>query len=224
MFYFRNSPPAQLSEVDPEQLESVNEFRKEVAESGVLYWMYKSPSDFETLARQHLSRQVQEWGKSWGGVVKEAEAWQAKKELPKDDKQPVGDSLGDARSITAIVFEQMAHVDKLRQRRHHDPEVIHRSFLEAQVILDSSPENDDWGQIAAQQAAALVMVALACRLESSDSAKAYVANVCNCVLGLRGLRIDWDTQDANELFELAVAARDRHDDDVLIWVKERAMS
>ena len=50
MFYFRNSPPAQLSEVDPKQLASVNEFRKEVAQSGVLYWLYRM-----SLRRWHVS-------------------------------------------------------------------------------------------------------------------------------------------------------------------------
>lgn len=222
MFFFRDSPPAQLSEVEPKQLESVNEFRKEVAESGVLYWMYKSPSEFETLARQHLSRQVQEWGKSWGGVIRETKTRQTEKETAKDKKQPPGESLGEARSITAIVFEQLAHFDKLRQRSHHDPEVIHRSFLEAQVILDSSPDNDDWGQIAAQQAAALVTMALTGRLEPSDLTKAYVACVCNRVLSLRGLQIDWETEDAGALFDLASTAKDRHDDDVLSWIKQRA--
>ena len=130
---------------------------------------------------------------------------------------------GAARSITAIVFEQMAFVGKLRQRSHHDADVGHCSFLEAQMILDSSPEDDDWGQIAAQQAAALVAVALANRLELSDSAIIYVANVCRCVLNLRGLRGDWDTEDAAALFELASTARNRHDDDVRIWIKEHAI-
>ena len=223
MFYFKDAPPGRLSEVDTQQLEAVNKFRKEVAESGVLYGTYKSLNEFEALVRQHLSRQVQAWGKSWGGVVEESKiATRPDDGAEKDEQLPVQDPGGEARSITAIVFEQMGAVDKVQQRSHHDPEVIHRSFLEAQVILDSSPKNDDWGQLSAQQAAALVTVALAARLEPSDSARTYVANVCNRILGLRGLRIDWQGEDADELFQLASAATERHDDDVLLWIKERA--
>jgi hypothetical protein len=224
MFYFRDATPGRLSDVDTKQLEAVNKFRREVANAGVFYRTYKSLHEFEALVRQHLSRQVQEWGKSWGGVVEESTSTQGSAEKSGGGAQiivPV--PRGEARFITAIVFEQLAFVDKLRQSPYHDPDVIHRSFLEAQVILDSSPENDDWGKLAAQQAAALVAVALANRLEPSDAAKMYVANVCSCVLGLRGLQIDWETGDDGALFELASAARDRHDDDVLFWIKERAI-
>ena len=66
MFYFKDAPPAQLSDVDTEQLEAVNGFREDVAQSGVLYWTYKKLGEFEALVRQHLSRQIQEWGKTWG--------------------------------------------------------------------------------------------------------------------------------------------------------------
>ncbi|MEK6258479.1 MAG: hypothetical protein AABP62_07640 [Planctomycetota bacterium] len=225
MFYFKDAAPGRLSEVDTRQLEAVNRFQKEVANAGVYYRTFKTVTDFEKLVRQHLSRQVQEWGKSWGGVVGGDKPTQ----WPEDDtgrieQEPDPATRGAARSITAIVFEQLEFVDKLRQRPQHDPEVIHRSFLEAQVILDSSPEEDDWGRIAAQQAAALVTVALASRLEPSDPAKTYVAQVCDRVLSLRGLRIEWETEDPTSLFELASAARDRHDDDVLGWIKARAVS
>lgn len=66
MFYFKEAPPTSMSEIDPEQWAFVNEFRKQLGEKGVIYWEFKDSREFESLLYMHLSRQVQEWGKSWG--------------------------------------------------------------------------------------------------------------------------------------------------------------
>jgi hypothetical protein len=67
MFYFKDTPPSSMSEIDPKQWLSVNEFRKQLKdEKGVLYWEFKDQSEFKSFIQMHLSRQVQEWGKSWG--------------------------------------------------------------------------------------------------------------------------------------------------------------
>jgi len=66
MFYFKEAPPASMSEINPEQWASVNEFRKHLGERGVIYWEFKDSREFESLIQMHLSRQVQEWGGSWG--------------------------------------------------------------------------------------------------------------------------------------------------------------
>lgn len=222
MFFFKDSVRGRLSSVDTEQLNAVNRFRKDVADAGVLYSPFQTLSEFEALVRQHLSRQVQAWGKSWGGVLDENRSLKSNQRDFDNNTDPGLQQRASAKAITAIVFEQMAFVEKLQQRLHHDPDVIHRSLLEAQIILDTSPESDDWGWIAAQQAAALVVVALAGRLEPTESAKVYIASVCNCILKLRGLRVDWTVEEATTLFELGAAARERHDDNVLTWIKQRA--
>jgi hypothetical protein len=113
----------------------------------------------------------------------------------------------------------MADAEQLRQHKAHDPEVIHRSFLEAQLILDSSPTTDKWGHLAVQQATALVAVALASRLAPGQAAGTYVARVCERIVGLRGLRITWGKRGEQILYALVTNASDRHDDDVLLWIK-----
>lgn len=67
MFYFKDAPPSSMNEIDPKQWLSVNEFRKQLKdEKGVLYWEFKDQNEFKSFIQMHLSRQVQEWGKSWG--------------------------------------------------------------------------------------------------------------------------------------------------------------
>jgi hypothetical protein len=56
--------------VDPNQLGLLNAFRQKLGEIGTLYWKYRNRDEFVRLLRLHLSRQVQDWGKRWGGKVK----------------------------------------------------------------------------------------------------------------------------------------------------------
>jgi len=225
MFYFKDAAPERLSNVDAEQLEAVNRFRKEVADSGVLYWTYKTTSEFESIVRQHLSRQVQEWGKTWGGVVEDSTRPPISATATDEAGKPavIPEDEPQARSVTAIVFEEVGRVERLRQRSAHDPEVIHRSFIEAQAVLDSSPNADDWGHLAAQQATALVAVALAGRFEEGKAAQALVIRVCERIMNLRGLRINWGDEGKESLYKLSVEAKFRQDDEVLWWLKRQAV-
>jgi len=223
MFYFKDAPPARLSKVDPKQLESVTKFRDEVAQSGVLHFSYKTTNEFAELVQKHLARQVQEWGKTWGGMVDPSVRG------PSQDQMQEGTEAGDpqadesaTRSITEIVFEELGRTERLRQRAAFEPEVMQRSFLEAQLILDSSPIADDWGCLAAEQATALVAVALASRLVESTVTRAFVARVCERIMSLRGLRIEWGAKGQKQLDELLRAAKDRHDEDVLLWIRQHS--
>lgn len=65
MFYFKDAPMS-LSELDPEQLILIRDFKKDLGEKGAYYWTFTSRDEFAQLVRIHLSRQVQEWGKAWG--------------------------------------------------------------------------------------------------------------------------------------------------------------
>lgn len=53
MFYFRNGP-VPLSEIDPLQLASINEFRERLKQLGVLFWNYTDQEHFAKLIRMQL--------------------------------------------------------------------------------------------------------------------------------------------------------------------------
>ena len=63
MFYFKDAPISP-SDIDPDQLKRVNEFRTSLGSKGSLFWEFKDLNQFEQLLRQHLSRQVQEFVRS----------------------------------------------------------------------------------------------------------------------------------------------------------------
>ena len=63
MFYFKDAPISP-SDIDPDQLKKVNEFRTSLGSKGSLFWEFKDLNQFEQLLRQHLSRQVQEFARS----------------------------------------------------------------------------------------------------------------------------------------------------------------
>jgi methyl-accepting chemotaxis protein len=61
MFYFKDAgiPPSQM---DAEQLGKVQAFKKKIAdEYGGLYYQFENTDDFQTKARIHLSKVVQDW-------------------------------------------------------------------------------------------------------------------------------------------------------------------
>jgi hypothetical protein len=66
MFYFNNTPVTP-SEIDPMALTAIQKFKRDLGEMGGLYWNYADVNEFESLARLHLSRQVQEWVKILSG-------------------------------------------------------------------------------------------------------------------------------------------------------------
>ncbi len=221
MFYFREVRRPTLGNVDQKQLRSVRQFQRKLERSGMLVGTYKTLRDFERKVQQHLTRQIQEWGTKWGGVISEP-ADQAAVSLTRDEvRDGIGASVTEdrARSITAIVFDGLTSLQGLMQRPDHDPEEIQKCLLAAQAGLDHSRANDAWGRLAAQQAAALVAVALAGRLVANEAAQDYVTQVCQRIVGLRGLQIRWGAQGRKTLYGLLTKATDRLDDDVLLWIK-----
>ena len=63
MIYFKEAPLSP-SDIDPEQLKILQDFRKSLGPRGGLYWTYDSLSDFEATVRSHLSLVIQEYAKS----------------------------------------------------------------------------------------------------------------------------------------------------------------
>ena len=69
MFYFKDAgiPP---SKMDGEQIAKVQAFKKKIAdEYGGLYYQFESTEDFQTKARIHLSKVVQDWLESNTGAI-----------------------------------------------------------------------------------------------------------------------------------------------------------
>lgn len=65
LFYFKDSPPDSLSDIDPQQLSKVYDFKEQLKSKGLL-GIYKSPDDFANLVRLHLLHHINEFRKTWG--------------------------------------------------------------------------------------------------------------------------------------------------------------
>jgi hypothetical protein len=65
MIYFKRAP-VELEQIVPSQIEAINAFRSKLGPKGVLYWDFNTREEFESYLRLHLSRQVSDWGKTWG--------------------------------------------------------------------------------------------------------------------------------------------------------------
>jgi hypothetical protein len=60
MIYFKDAP-VQPSQINVQQLASVQAFRDSLGNEGGLYWKFQATDDFVNLVRIHLTRVAQEW-------------------------------------------------------------------------------------------------------------------------------------------------------------------
>ncbi|WP_309083151.1 DUF4062 domain-containing protein [Chelativorans sp.] len=117
MFYFRDSPPLSISQIDARELLSVQEFRQSLGEKGALYWPYKDVNDFEKLLRIHLSRITQKWKpaeQSRGATYAKAN------EPSKDDgcaTEPIDEDFGII-DLTDIMEEEFQALAEITNRMH----------------------------------------------------------------------------------------------------------
>lgn len=65
MFYFKKILPSERSEIDVCELDKINKFKTKLKMHN-LCCIYEDVDEFEKLIRQHLSKQLQGWQKSWG--------------------------------------------------------------------------------------------------------------------------------------------------------------
>jgi hypothetical protein len=65
MIYFKRAL-VDIGQIVPAQIEAINAFRSKLGPQGVLYWDFTTREEFENYIRMHLSRQVCDWGKTWG--------------------------------------------------------------------------------------------------------------------------------------------------------------
>lgn len=72
MIYFKTAG-VNLSEIDPNELIRIRQFKSTLGSKGTLYWDFDGADEFSSLMRIHLSRCVEDWGKKWGTGVTTAE-------------------------------------------------------------------------------------------------------------------------------------------------------
>ncbi len=67
MFYFKDTPPMSLSDIDPVQLSKVQAFQDRLKSLGLVRF-FKTRDEFARLMRMHLSQEAQEWAKRIGAA------------------------------------------------------------------------------------------------------------------------------------------------------------
>lgn len=58
LFYFRTSSPTSLSDIDPQQLAKVQEFKNSLGKMGTLYWEYGTTEEFHRFLRIHIPKRI----------------------------------------------------------------------------------------------------------------------------------------------------------------------
>lgn len=65
LFYFKDLAPARLSDIDPDSLARINDFRASWRDRG-LYCTFSHSEQFASLVQKHLGKLQVNWGKTWG--------------------------------------------------------------------------------------------------------------------------------------------------------------
>lgn len=65
MFYFKESK-VDMKDLDLNQLQQIRNFKKKIEDLGSYHWSFKHKEELANWLRLHLTRQIEEWGKSWG--------------------------------------------------------------------------------------------------------------------------------------------------------------
>jgi hypothetical protein len=59
LLYFKNSLPQSLSDINPEQLTKIREFKSSLGEKNVLYWEFNLKEELERFLRIHIPKRIQ---------------------------------------------------------------------------------------------------------------------------------------------------------------------
>lgn len=59
LLYFKNSSPQSLSDINPEQLTKIREFKSSLGEKNVLYWEFNLKDELERFLRIHIPKRIQ---------------------------------------------------------------------------------------------------------------------------------------------------------------------
>jgi hypothetical protein len=58
LLYFKNSSPQSLSDIDPEQLTKIREFKSSLGDKNVLYWDFNLKDELERFLRIHIPKRI----------------------------------------------------------------------------------------------------------------------------------------------------------------------
>lgn len=58
LFYFKNSPPNSLNDIDPEQLLKVKQFKQSIPKDKMLYWEFDTIESFQNFTRMHIPKRI----------------------------------------------------------------------------------------------------------------------------------------------------------------------
>ncbi len=120
MFYFKNAPVSP-SELDPDQLRAISEFRSRLGELGGLYFQFNSIDDFRNITRLHLSRAAQRWTKKMeaNGVTQPAphqpEIAVTEENAPVDEEEGFIDLIESANDSMSNVTEVLTRMTEATQ-------------------------------------------------------------------------------------------------------------
>lgn len=59
LFYFKNSVPNSLSDIDPEQFLKVNQFKQAIPKERMLYWEFDTIENLQNFLRMHIPRRIE---------------------------------------------------------------------------------------------------------------------------------------------------------------------
>lgn len=93
LFYFKNSTPKHLEDIDPMELSKVNSFKAVLKEKEVFYWAFNTIDEFKTHLRIHIPKRI-ETIKSKGGPIQEEQTIDKEKEIKDDEELIIEDDFG----------------------------------------------------------------------------------------------------------------------------------
>jgi len=59
LFYFKNSVPNSLSDIDPEQFLKVNQFKQSIPKDKMLYWEFDTVENLQNFVRLHIPKRIE---------------------------------------------------------------------------------------------------------------------------------------------------------------------
>ncbi len=109
MVYFKNAP-IPPSEIDTNQLNKLNEFKKKLGPKGILYWEFGTHGEFRQLVRLHLIRELQVKSEELKNTADSSKTKQLT-DLQIDLDKLESDSNAHAECVLALIFEAVESLD-----------------------------------------------------------------------------------------------------------------
>lgn len=60
LFYFKSTPPLNIQDIVPSELEKINNFKNKIGQENVLYWHFNSTNELQGFLRIHIPRRLSE--------------------------------------------------------------------------------------------------------------------------------------------------------------------